>query len=259
MAWISVHEQLLGGKLRCLAKKMESSQNEALGVLVRFWLWGINNADPSGMILGATKGDVIEVLSVGLDKRISADDTIEAMIKTGWIDIESNYLYIHDWEEWQKQWYKVLQYRKNDAKRKRIERAEKKKEENRDSSTDISNKQEEANTTTPQNNKEIIKKKQEAYTSDFEDFWNHYPRKIGKGEAYRKYKARLHDGWSPKELETAAKNYAMYCVKNRVDKDFIKHPKTFLSDATPFIDYLPKAEVIKNNNENYEDPYSDWR
>ena len=32
MAWISVHEQVIGGKLRNLAKEIGCSQNEALGI-----------------------------------------------------------------------------------------------------------------------------------------------------------------------------------------------------------------------------------
>ena len=44
MAWISVHEQVIGGKLRSLAKEIGCSQNEALGILIRLWLWAINNA-----------------------------------------------------------------------------------------------------------------------------------------------------------------------------------------------------------------------
>ena len=39
MAWISVHEQVIGKKLRSLAKEIGCSQNEALGLLVRLWLW----------------------------------------------------------------------------------------------------------------------------------------------------------------------------------------------------------------------------
>ena len=50
MAWISVHEQVIGGKLRNLAKEIGCSQNEALGVLIRLWLWAINNAGKDGVI-----------------------------------------------------------------------------------------------------------------------------------------------------------------------------------------------------------------
>ena len=51
MAWISVHEQVIGAKLRSLAKEIGCSQNEALGLLVRLWLWGINNANKEGQIV----------------------------------------------------------------------------------------------------------------------------------------------------------------------------------------------------------------
>ena len=68
MAWISVHEQVVGGKLRTLAKELNCSQNEALGMLVTLWLWGINNADSEGKIIGATRADIAKVLYVGLNE-----------------------------------------------------------------------------------------------------------------------------------------------------------------------------------------------
>ena len=104
MAWISVHEQVIGGKLRSLAKEIGCSQNEALGLLVRLWLWGINNADKEGRIIGADKADVAEVLTVGIDARYSPEDAVDALVETAWIDIDDG-LFIHDWEEWQEQWY----------------------------------------------------------------------------------------------------------------------------------------------------------
>lgn len=61
MAWISVHEQVVGGKLRTLAKELNCSQNEALGMLVTLWLWGINNADSEGKIIGATRADIVAI------------------------------------------------------------------------------------------------------------------------------------------------------------------------------------------------------
>ena len=42
---------------------------------------------------------------------------------------------------------------------------------------------------------EVPKKpKKTEYSTDFQRFWGIYPRKDGKGEAYKKYKARLNDG-----------------------------------------------------------------
>ena len=78
------------------------------------------------------------------------------------------------------------------------------------------------------------------YSTDFEEFWSVYPRKVDKAQAYKKYKARLEDGFSPDQLLEAAKNYADQCRRDRTEEKYIKHGKTFLGESTPFLDYLPK-------------------
>ena len=125
MAWISVHEQVVGGKLRTLAKELNCSQNEALGMLVTLWLWGINNADSEGKIIGATRADIAKVLYVGLNEEIDPLKAVDALITTGWIDLDTD-LYLHEWGEWQEQWYKAMTAREKDKERKRRERAAKK-------------------------------------------------------------------------------------------------------------------------------------
>lgn len=261
MAWISVHEQVLGSKLRRLGKKIGCSQNEALGVLVRLWLWGINNADKDGMIVGADKTDLEEILNIGIDQRYSSEDVVEALICTDWIDSEKECLFIHDWSEWQKQWYMAMETRQKDAARKRLERERKRQEKQR--KEHVSEKSEMERNLNRSNNTNQYeegekKKPSNEYSTEFEDFWSVYPKKIGKGEAYRKYKARLNDGWTPDELKEAAQNYARAVAKNRTDKQYIKHPKTFLSDATPFTDFIKKKEIntVKIND---DDPYAEWR
>lgn len=90
-------------------------------------------------------------------------------------------------------------------------------------------------------NKEIKKDKNvknKIYTCAFEDFWKAYPRKKDKGNAFKKFNARLNSGFSEEELIEAAKNYADECQRNLTETKYIKHPATFLSDSTPFIDYL---------------------
>ncbi len=275
MAWISVHEQVIGGKLRSLAKEIGCSQNEALGLLVRLWLWGINNADKEGKIIGATKSDVAEVLTIGIDSRYSPELVVDALVSTKWIDIDGE-LYIHDWEEWQEQWYKAIEVRERDAARKREERKKARAAKLAKDGTipeiqeaftaNPTEKGMEPNLPTP---KLIIPHDEgqkslpaaTTYSKDFEDFWSVYPRKVGKGEAYKKYKARLKDGWSPNELKEAAVAYAAMCVRKKTEKDYIKHAKTFLSENTPFMDFLPKKEDTKPvaGSSNDDDPYADWR
>lgn len=269
MAWISVHEQVIGGKLRSLAKEIGCSQNEALGILIRLWLWAINNAGKDGCIVGADKDDVAEVLNMGIDRRYSADDVVDALVVTGWIDME-NGLYIHDWEEWQEQWYKAIEIREKDAARKRKERSLKRMMKNQSESTvatppaaameDMEEVLPNPKLNIP--NDEAPKQQPAAtYSNDFEEMWKIYPRKVGKGDAYKKYKARLNDGWSPGELMEAVKNYASKVARERTEQQYIKHAKTFFSDSTPFVDYLPSKEepAAKASYGNDDDPYADWR
>lgn len=90
------------------------------------------------------------------------------------------------------------------------------------------------------------------YTSDFEEFWLIYPRKVDKAQAYKKYKARLEDGFSHEQLCEAAKNYAAQCKRDRTEDKYIKHGKTFLGESTPFLDYLPKEKPVQSEAE-YDD------
>nr|DAP18584.1 MAG TPA: Replication initiation and membrane attachment [Caudoviricetes sp.] len=108
---------------------------------------------------------------------------------------------------------------------------------------------------------EQVPKSRPAYPKSFEEFWSAYPRRIGKGEAYKKYKARLNDGFSEQELITAAINYAQICKSEHTPDNYIKHPKTFLSDSTPFMDYVPKqAETARDEPKicNDDNPYAEW-
>ena len=84
--------------------------------------------------------------------------------------------------------------------------------------------------------------KRSSNSSEFEELWNVYPRKKDKGNAYKKYKARLNDGWSEEELLAAVIEYSAECKRNRINEKYIKHASTFFSETTPFTDYLKKKE-----------------
>ena len=108
------------------------------------------------------------------------------------------------------------------------------------------------------NQKKTKQKKSESYSNDFESFWEIYPRKSDKGSAYKKYLTRLKDGWSPEQLLTAAKKYKAQIIANRTDQKYIKLCKTFLSDTTPFADYLTKTER-QGVSSDTENPYAEWK
>lgn len=254
MAWVSVHEKITGRKLRSLAKEIGCSQNECIGLLIRLWLWGLNNADKTGRIIDADREDVADVLAVGLEKNIDTLDVVKAMINVGWIDDEDGILYLHDWAEWQRQWYKYSETHEKDRVRKRVPK-----------------KDEEAGTEEYQESVTGREPTQDTtkYGFGFLDFWEAYPRKTGKAEAYAKYKARLNDGWSEKQLLSAAHRYADECKAEHTEMKYIKHAKTFLSDKMPFTDYLSGGlnwrcdemdpAVSSDVSANDDDPYKEWR
>ena len=78
------------------------------------------------------------------------------------------------------------------------------------------------------------------YTKGFQAFWEVYPKKADKGQCYKKYAARIKDGYSPEELLLAATRYSAQCKQQHTDQQYIKHGKTFLGDTLPFTDFLPK-------------------
>ena len=239
MAWISVHEKVIGTKLRLLAKKIGGSQNEALGILVRLWLWAMTEADRDGSLKFADKADIAGVLANGLAENISPDNVVESLVETEWLELENGVYYIHDWQDWQKQWYQLQDKREYDSRRQR-EYRNRQRELNRQV-TPESQKPEAPKPEQQTPKPEKSKRGKLDYSENFEAFWNIYPRKEGKGEAYKKYKARLNDGYTEQELIMAAENYARRCATERTEIKYIKHAKTFLSDSTPFLDYLPKT------------------
>ncbi|WP_278941176.1 hypothetical protein [Anaerotruncus colihominis] len=266
MAWVSVHDNVIGGKLRELAKEIGCTQEEALGILVSLWLWGLNNADKDGKLMSADKEDVLEAFSARLVGNLKVD-IVDTLVKTRWMEEpEPGVLYIHDWDQWQEQWYKAMERREKDAKRKAESR--KRKSAVRTSPADAVKKAartpepkpDSTEGTTPVKGEEAQNQPEAPkYAPPFEAFWSAYPRKVDKGEAYKKYRARRNDGYSDEELFEAAKAYALQCKKQKTDKQYIKHPKTFLSDSLPFLDFLPKkttppeAQVQQNGN-----PFDEW-
>lgn len=243
MAWVKVYEAVIGPKLRTLANDIGCSQNEALGILVRLWVWGIRNVNAAGEIIGGSEADIEAVIQTGLDNRYSSKTVVRAMKDSGWLDVEDGRISLHDWGEWQAQWYKDVERRGKDAERKRNERARKKVP---------------APVTPSEPAAPAKAVPKTSYPVGFEKFWDAYPRKVGKGEAYKKYRARINDGWSEKELLDAAVAYAISVEQNKTDKQFIKHPKTFLSDTTPFTDYLKHDEPTVPATVG-DDPFAEWR
>jgi uncharacterized protein YdaU (DUF1376 family) len=90
-----------------------------------------------------------------------------------------------------------------------------------------------------------IKKEElkEEYTDEFQEFWETYPRRLEKRNAFAKWNARLKEGVDPEVLIAASRNYAK--AKAGTDPEFIKLPATFLGSKKPYEEWItgiPEAE-----------------
>lgn len=247
MAWISVDQKLIGGKLRSLYKAIGCSQNEAIGILITLWLWGIDNAEMDGLIVSADRSDIAGVLQTGLSSTLEPESVVESLIDSGWIDDVGGQLYLHDWEDWRSYYNRYV----ND-KKKQAERMRRYRNKNADSdvtgdvSCDVTEiDQDQGEPTEPPEKPEQTKEKPGSkYGQEFEEFWKIYPRKVDKGQAYKTYKARIKDGFSPDDLKAAAESYRRQCEREHTEQKYIKHAKTFLGTNLSFTEYIPKKTEV---------------
>lgn len=128
MNWIAVHDNVTGGKLRGLRKKLSCSEAEALGILILLWLWARKNADAEGMIPNTDLEDVEVIFTSTLPENLSPEVVVSALHEDGWIESEDGTLYIHDWSEWQRYSYSHEVQKVKDRERQRKFREKKRAE-----------------------------------------------------------------------------------------------------------------------------------
>ena len=63
----------------------------------------------------------------------------------------------------------------------------------------------------------------------FEEFWNAYPRKIAKKEAWKKFAKAVKDGVDPNTIIAGAKTYAASVVGK--EQKYVAHPTTWLNQG----------------------------
>lgn len=275
MKCTSIYKSIDGPKLRRLYKTLGCSKPEAIGILYFLWDWGLDNADEDGALAGLGKDDISRYLyGVSSDCRLNMDDVVDALVATGWLDESEDGLVLHDWYDWQGSYYRAKERRKKDAARKAEERRITRRIETQATqavpASPLSETVSEPVTQGEEPMQESmfgdVEPKQvriraepvkSRYAEGFLQFWEAYPRKLGKGDAYKKYQARRKDGFSDEELIQSAKNYAAECRSRRTEKEYIKHPKTFLSDSLPFTDYLPKNDD-KPKTQQSGNPFEEW-
>lgn len=254
MAWIKINDTIDGPKLRELYKRLGVSKFEATGILVFLWQWGLQNADEQGHIISADREDVERYLhgaSAGCS--VAEGDIFNALLETGWIDEENGELYLHDWGTWQKEWYKYRDKLKRDAERKRRAAKEMQASDGKAEEIPVEDEAEipvEIPAEKPAKAEKKPKKAVRDYTEEFNAFWEIYPRRDRKAEAFECFNARLGNGVSPEDMIQAARGYAEKVRKERTPDRFIMQAKTFLGVHLNFMDYVrkPAAKVKPEGN-----------
>jgi hypothetical protein len=252
MAWISVHEQLKDHhKLRHLSKLLKCSRHEALGVLVSLWLWGINNADRTGNLNGADENDIADGI---MYRGQSAEILVECLLVSGWMEKVEGHFILHDWDMWQDQWFKALDRREADTKRKREERSSK-KEMSTDSPQDIpeDSQQDVRNSPSPSPSPSPSGK---AIDEFFESVWELYPKKEGKGQVKPAQRKKLY-AIGYEKVKACVEAYKK--AKSGTDRQYLQNGSTFFNSG--YIDYLDaeppqeptklKPILIKKREESY--------
>lgn len=125
---ICVKEQAMGVLARMLAKQLDCSQNEAIGLIVRFWMWNIRNTDMDGNIQAAEREDIEEALICGQCGTYSVSEAVEALINIGLIE-GADMLQAADWSYWQDMVIKDVKRKATDRTRQREYREQKKMRE----------------------------------------------------------------------------------------------------------------------------------
>ncbi len=77
---------------------------------------------------------------------------------------------------------------------------------------------------------------QKTYTPKFENLWGHYPRKLEKKLAYKKYQATLKKGANEQDLLKATLNYEKAMAGK--EKQHIKHGATFFGSNEPWKEWI---------------------
>ena len=76
-----------------------------------------------------------------------------------------------------------------------------------------------------------VKEKENNISSDFEKFYNIYPRKEAKNAAFKSWEKVLKDGVSSDDIFNGVKCYNNYITANKVERRYIKMPATWLNQG----------------------------
>jgi hypothetical protein len=171
MAWIKIQAGLVTNKKTArLAGQMKWKKLEAVGFLVSFWIWALENCE-DGQLRDITDTEL--AFAVGME---NMDGILEALKTSGLVDLDP--LRIHDWPEHQND-YLRSKYRKSPEKLEAVQH------QYRTSTAPVPD-------IRGREGGRVEKEKQPLFdkSNGFVDFWKAYPRKTGKDAALKSWKVK---------------------------------------------------------------------
>jgi hypothetical protein len=81
----------------------------------------------------------------------------------------------------------------------------------------------------------------------FEEVWSLYPRRLGKKEAFKHFRASVKSEEDAAKLRAAVLNYDEICRRDRIEERYIKHGSTFFNN---WRDYIPAVKPVKVTDPN---------
>lgn len=109
-------------KVRRLARSLEIEQAHALGLIVNFWLFSLNNWGHG--IVDQDPDEIAHACVWGGD----AQDLVDAMFDSGFLELKNKLWLIHDWDNYGGKYIKQVERNRDRAAAWRDEKKERKEE-----------------------------------------------------------------------------------------------------------------------------------
>jgi hypothetical protein len=209
-----------------MADSLGVDEDLIVGKLHRFWTWADSKT---------VDGNAPCVTKKWIDRYLKVDGIADALESVGWLVTTESGIAIPQFEAHMGQ---SAKRRALTAKRVANHKGKSNANGNAESVSEALPREEKRR---EDNKKKKVKKKKagipEGYTPEFEEFWEAYPRKVGKGNAWEVWPKALRFAASssirsPEEpveefLTRRARDYAAFTANQ--DREFIRHPKTWLN------------------------------
>ena len=226
MAWIKSYQALeKHPKLLKFMKTLNVNQNEAIGIIHKFWWWCLDYAET---------GNLLDVDPEILGNTLGVPNLLEALKTSGFVDIKP--LRVHDWFDYTYEFLKLKYHTSNPEKYNKIVRYRHKIQA-------IPKVIPKAIPKVRQDEEEKIEKTRKD-TCAFDKVWGTYPKRLGKKEALRHFNASVLSAEDYANIQTAVANYCQYLSDQKVDEQYIKHGSTFFNNWKDWISYKGVSGVF---------------